>query len=80
MPIVGVGPRLELLGSLGGGGVGACVGPFPQRGLDEALGLAVGLGRVEPGSDVLEPEPSAGAIEGKGFVLAREAPAAQRDT
>ena len=65
VPIVGVDPGLELLGSLGGGGIGACVGPFPQRGLDEALGLAVGLGCVGPGSDVLELEPFAGAIEGK---------------
>src|SRR5271166_5753667 len=34
----------------------AVVGPFAQARLDEALGLAVGLGRVGLGSDVLEAE------------------------
>ena len=32
------------------------VGPFAKRGLDEALGLAVGLGGVGLGADVLEAE------------------------
>jgi hypothetical protein len=36
--------------------------------LDEALGLAVGLGRIGPGADVLQLEPLAGAGEGEGFV------------
>ena len=30
------------------------VGPFPAEGLNEALGFAVGAGRVGPGADVLE--------------------------
>ncbi len=30
------------------------VGPFPADGLDKALGLAIGAGRVGPRTDVLE--------------------------
>src|SRR3954469_5998683 len=40
------------------------VGPFAQGGLDEALGLAVCLGRIRLGSDLLEAEIAAGAAEG----------------
>lgn len=29
-----------------------CIGPLPQKRLDEALGLAIGLGRVRPGADM----------------------------
>src|SRR5215207_5495159 len=61
-------PGLELEGSLVGGVVGPGIGLLSERGLDEALGLAVGLGRVGLGSDVLELEPFAGAREGEGFV------------
>ena len=43
---------------VGGAGVGAAVrqgvGPLTQERLDEALGLAVGLGRVRPGADVAQ--------------------------
>ena len=49
-------------------GIGLGVGPFAQRGLDEALGLAVGLGRVGPGADVLEAEIAAGLAEGLGAI------------
>ena len=49
---------------------GCGVGPFPERGLDEAFGLAVGLWRVGLGLDVLEAELPAGAGEGLGFVAA----------
>src|SRR5690606_14386391 len=45
------------------GWVGDGVGPFPERGLDEAFGLAVGLWRVRPGADVLEAELAAGPGE-----------------
>src|SRR4051812_35788962 len=68
VPIVGVGPRLELARAVLRGGVGPGIGPFSEGGLDEALGLAVGLGRVGSGFDVLEFEPVAGAREGEGFV------------
>ena len=43
------------------------VGPFPQCGLDEALGLAVGFGRVRPGSDVLQTQVPTRIAEGKGL-------------
>jgi len=36
------------------------VGPLPAEGLDKALGLAVGAGRVGPGADVLEAKGAAG--------------------
>ena len=41
-----------------------CVGPFAERGLDEAFGLAVGLGRIRLDPDVLDAELLAGAGEG----------------
>jgi hypothetical protein len=49
-------------------GVSLGVGPLPQRGLDEALGLTVGLGRVGLGEDVLQAEPGAGLGEGPGSI------------
>ena len=42
--------------------------PIPASGLDKALGLAIGLGRIGPGADVLETKALAGVSEGKGFV------------
>ena len=36
------------------------VGPLPAEGLDKALGLAVGAGRVGPGADFLEAKAAAG--------------------
>ena len=39
------------------------ISPFAQAGLDEALGLAVGLGRIGPGADVLEAKTLAGFAE-----------------
>ena len=44
---------------------GSGIGPFSQGSLDEALGLAVGSGRVGSGADVLEAEPSTGVAEAK---------------
>ena len=49
VPIVAVEPGCEVLGALGGGVVGVGIGPFSQRGLDEAFGLTVGSGREGPG-------------------------------
>src|SRR5215204_3738884 len=43
MPVVSVQPEGQFLGASLRGGVGLGVGPFAERGLDEALGLAVGL-------------------------------------
>jgi len=56
MPIVSVKPDGQLGGSVIGGGIGLGVGPFPERRLDEAFRLAVGLGRIGPCPDVLEAE------------------------
>lgn len=55
MPIVHMGPDRQVLGAMVRGLAGAGVGPLAERGLDEALGLAVGLGRVGPGADMFEP-------------------------
>jgi hypothetical protein len=41
-------------GATVGVGVGLGVGPFAQGGLDEALGLSVGLGRVRPGENLAQ--------------------------
>src|SRR5271157_2201476 len=52
--VVIVGPRLEAGIALVGIGPVFCVGPFAQRGLDKALGFAVGSWRVGPGAAVVE--------------------------
>src|SRR5436190_3793384 len=46
MSVVAMEPMDQLSGALIGVVVGTRVSPFAQRGLDEALGLAIGLGRV----------------------------------
>ena len=52
--VVVVGPGLKMSVSFLGVGPVFCVGPFAQRGLDEAFGLAVGSGRVGPGAAVFD--------------------------
>src|SRR4051812_10968507 len=66
MPVVSVQPDRQRSGAVVRGGVGLSVGPFAQGGLDKALGLAVCLGRIGLGPDVLETEIAAGAAEGLG--------------
>src|SRR3954466_4765028 len=66
MPVVSVQPDRQRSGAVIRGWVGLSVGPFAQGGLDEALGLAVCLGRIGLGPDVLETEIAAGAAEGLG--------------
>src|SRR5580700_9590056 len=68
VPIVAVQPERQLDPALSGVTIGLCVGPFAQAGLDEALGLSIGLWRVWLGPDVTEPEPLAGSAEGEGFI------------
>ena len=63
VPIVPMQPVGQVLGAASGCRIGDSVGPFPERGLNEALGLAVGLGRVWFGADVLELEIAAGLGE-----------------
>ncbi len=47
----------------------APVGPLTQAGLDEALGLAIGLGRVRPCVGVLDAERLAGLVEELGALV-----------
>src|SRR4051812_35627235 len=54
MPIVLVQPDRQLLGTAIGSWIGLSVGPLSECGLDEALSLAVGFGRVGLGTDVLD--------------------------
>src|SRR5258708_18138243 len=68
VPIVAMEPSRQVFGSVIGVGVCGGVGPLAQRGLDEALGFSVGLGRIGFGPDVLQAEAFAGAGEGEGFV------------
>src|ERR1019366_594873 len=48
--------------------VGQSVSPFAKRGLNEAFGLAIGLGRVGPGADVAQAEIAAGIAEVRGAI------------
>ena len=68
MPVVSMQPEGEFFGASIGGGIGLGVGPFAQSGLDEALGLAIGLGGVRFGAEVFEPEIAAGVAEVEGSI------------
>lgn len=50
------------------GRIGPGIGPLAQAGLDEALGLSVGLGSAGSGADVPEVQGLAGFAEGVAFV------------
>ena len=54
MPVVAMDPEGQLL-STALSVVGPSISPFAQGCLDEALRLTIGLGRVRPGPNVLEP-------------------------
>jgi hypothetical protein len=60
MPVVAVKPEGEFGGAVFGRLVGSGVSPLAQAGLDEALGLSVGLWRVRFGSQMLDFEPAQG--------------------
>lgn len=66
-PVVSVQPGRQLLFALPGVFVGISVSPLAQAGPDEALDLAVGLGRVWLGVDVAQTEPLAGCAESEGL-------------
>src|SRR3979411_1486698 len=68
VPIVSVQPDRKLLGPAIGCWIGLSVGPLPERGLDEALGLAIGFWSIGLGADVLDAQVPAGVTEGEGFV------------
>ena len=54
LSVVIVNPRLQVSISLLGVGPVFCVGPFAQRGLDEAFRLAVSSWRVRSGAAVFD--------------------------
>src|SRR5260370_345648 len=54
MPVTSMQPGRKVLGTLISREVGLGVGPLAQRGLDEALGLAIGFRRVGLGAQVLD--------------------------
>src|ERR1700691_1270887 len=56
MPVVLMQPSREFLSTVVRRGVGLGISPFPEGGLDEALGLAIGFGCVGLGADVLDAE------------------------
>src|SRR6202161_1313346 len=60
MPVIAVKPNGQLGGALLGCVVGSGGSPLAQAGLNEALGLSVGLGRVGFGAQVLDREPAQG--------------------
>src|SRR3954471_21966692 len=68
MPVVSVQPDRQRGGAVVRGWVGLSVGPFAQGGLDKALGLAVCLGRIRLGPDVLEAEIAAGGPKRLGAI------------
>ena len=62
-PIVAMEPGYQLGGSLIGALIGSCIGSFANRGLDEALGLTVGVGRIWLGEDLARVQTGAGGPE-----------------
>ena len=56
VPIIAMRPGWKLVASLRGGLIGDPIGPFPEGGLYEALGLAVGSRGVESGTDMADVE------------------------
>ena len=60
VPVVAMEPDRQLRASLFGVLVSDSIGPFAQRGLDEAFGLAIGLWRVRPREDMAQAEGFAG--------------------
>ena len=63
MPIVAMEPVRQFCGSLIRALVGLSISPFAKRGLDEALGFAVGLGSIWPGEDLAKAEAFASCSE-----------------
>ena len=60
MPVVVVEENGELLKAISGMRIGVGVGPLPEGGLDEALGLAVGFWSIGLGETLLEAEGGSG--------------------
>jgi len=64
MPVVTIEPVGQFSRALILGLISSRVGPFAKRGLDEALGLAVGLRRIGSGEDLAQTEALASGLEG----------------
>ena len=58
--VVGPEPAVKGAGAFAASAVDGAVGPAVEKGADEAFGFAVGLGAVGAGSEVFDPEPTAG--------------------
>ncbi len=56
MPVVVVKEKRQTVGALSGRGIGMSISPFAERGLNEALGFAVGFWSVETSEAVFEAE------------------------
>ena len=67
MPVVVVNPGVEHLGTLVGVLIDKAVGTFSQGGLNEAFGLAVGLGSIRFGEAVCKSEVLASSCKGVGM-------------
>ena len=65
MPVIHVAPSWQGLSALVRCGVAAGIGPFAQGGLDEALSLTIGPGRIGPCADMFQARVAASS--GKGF-------------
>jgi hypothetical protein len=63
MPIVAMEPVEQFGRSLIRVLIGASVGPFAKRGLNEALGFSIGLRSVWPGEDLTKAEAFTGGRE-----------------
>ncbi len=68
VPVVWMQPRREMVGARVRGFIGAGVGPFARRRLDEALGFAVGARGVGLGADRRDPQALAQAAKTPGLV------------
>lgn len=68
VPVVVVQPRTERAGALLRAGVGTCIGPFAQAGLDQAFGLAVGSRRVRTRAHMAHAQPAHEPTEDAGSV------------
>src|SRR5215472_5531708 len=68
MPVVSMQPSRELASAVTRVLIGLGIGPFSQTGLDEALDLAVGFGRIRLGANVAQAEALASRAEGDGLV------------
>ena len=70
MPVISMQPARELGGAFVGMGVRLGISPLAERGLDEALGLAVSFWGVGAGAEMPQAEFEAGVAEGEGAIAA----------